>query len=209
MIEATTSCEPLGTTESTLRMKCSRRRCQDAPWNTVPIVFFDPEWVSDISSFTLPSPRVLIDRDDDRLRHHTVALQVAVATLTSEKSHRTSGRDRCAVLLRHHGRTFAPPQHQTDVKFRGEKVRRRGAADVAGASSHNSAYEMNLILDEPVRRTSYTQPEHAARDNNEACRGSYNRVSQILGAPLPLTLCVPMTLSRASVWASRDPLGAL
>ena len=42
MIEGTMSWEPFGTTERALRMKWTRHRCQDAPWNTVPIAFFKP-----------------------------------------------------------------------------------------------------------------------------------------------------------------------
>jgi len=42
MIEATMSWDPFGITARTLRMKCTRHRCQPAPWNTVPMAFFKP-----------------------------------------------------------------------------------------------------------------------------------------------------------------------
>jgi hypothetical protein len=61
-IEATISCDPFGTTARTLRMKCTRQRCQPAPWNTVPMAFFSPVCASDITSFTPSRPRVFNDR---------------------------------------------------------------------------------------------------------------------------------------------------
>lgn len=61
MIEATISWAPLGTVESTLRMKC-RQRCHDAPWKTVLIAYFSPVWASEMTSLTPPRPRVLSER---------------------------------------------------------------------------------------------------------------------------------------------------
>ena len=42
MIRATMSCYPFGITAWTSRFKCPRQRCQPAPWNTVPMLFFRP-----------------------------------------------------------------------------------------------------------------------------------------------------------------------
>lgn len=54
---ATISCEPLGTRERTLRMKCTRQRCQAAPAITAPMAALRPSWASEITSRTPVSPR--------------------------------------------------------------------------------------------------------------------------------------------------------
>jgi hypothetical protein len=51
-----------GTIDRTLRIKWIRHLCQDAPWNTVPVALFKPEFASDMTSFTPSRPRTFNDR---------------------------------------------------------------------------------------------------------------------------------------------------
>ena len=54
---ATISWLPFGTTARTLRMKCTRHRCQAAPMNTEAIAAFRPVWASVMTSCTPARPR--------------------------------------------------------------------------------------------------------------------------------------------------------
>ena len=81
---ATISWLPLGTTASTLRMKCTRQRCQAAPMNTEPIAAFRPVWASEMTSWTPPSPRAFSERRN--------AVQNAPSSLSPTSKPRTSRR---------------------------------------------------------------------------------------------------------------------
>jgi hypothetical protein len=51
-----------GTTKYMLGMKCTPHFCRLASWNTVPIAFFNPEWGSEMTSFTPSKPQTFSDR---------------------------------------------------------------------------------------------------------------------------------------------------
>ena len=61
---ATISALPLGTTARTLRMKCTRHRCQAAPSSTEAIAAFRPVWASLMTSCTPPRPRAFSDAQE-------------------------------------------------------------------------------------------------------------------------------------------------
>ena len=50
MAAATISADALGTLASTLRMKCTRQRCQEAPMNTEAMAAFRPRWWSEMTN---------------------------------------------------------------------------------------------------------------------------------------------------------------
>lgn len=56
MTAATMSWLVRGTMESTFLMKCTRQRCQAAPWKTVLMAFFRPVWASEMTSLTTIQP---------------------------------------------------------------------------------------------------------------------------------------------------------
>ncbi len=62
MAAATISALPLGTRAKTLRMKCTRQRCQAAPSSTAAIAAFSPVWASEMTSWTPASPRAFSER---------------------------------------------------------------------------------------------------------------------------------------------------
>src|SRR5512135_3871390 len=54
---ATISASPVRTLASTLRRKCTRYRCQLAPWSTVATALMSPRWASETTSCTPSNPR--------------------------------------------------------------------------------------------------------------------------------------------------------
>ena len=54
---ATISALPLGTRASTLRIKCTRQRCQAAPSSTAAMAAFSPVCASEMTSWVPASPR--------------------------------------------------------------------------------------------------------------------------------------------------------
>lgn len=50
-----------GTQACTLRVKCTRQRCQ-AAWSTWAMAALRPSWASEITSFTPASPRAMRER---------------------------------------------------------------------------------------------------------------------------------------------------
>lgn len=64
MIEEPMPWPPFGTTDSAMRMKWTRHRCQAKPWNTVPTAS-QPECALEMISFTPSNPRTLSDRRNE------------------------------------------------------------------------------------------------------------------------------------------------
>ena len=84
MVAATISAWPLLTLASTLRMKCTRHRCQAPPCSTVPIALTRPRWASLMTSCTPVRPR------SRRSRRNSVQNDLGLAVPDRATEHFTS-----------------------------------------------------------------------------------------------------------------------